>query len=106
MTFPGRLNEGSSRLEGFRTAVLSFWNSKAASLVVWLTAREESVNSEGPLSKDYNPVALNGGEGKTGAERGTKSAVDQLILSHVFLITCSSTSRLNLRTPVDRQVHG
>lgn len=30
------------------------------------------MNSEGPLSEYYNPVALNEGEGKRGAERGTK----------------------------------
>lgn len=50
----------------------AFGIARSSSLAVWLTAREGNVNSEGPLSEYYNPVALNEGEGKRGAERGTK----------------------------------
>lgn len=74
MTFPGRFNEGLSRwLEGFHTAVLSFWNSKVVKFGCLADSTGGNVNSDGPLTEYYNPVALNGGEGKRGAERGTKS---------------------------------
>lgn len=49
----------------FHTAVLSALNSEVVKfLAVWLTAQEESVNSEGPLSKYHNNVAVSGGERK------------------------------------------
>lgn len=67
VTFPGRFNKSLSRwLEGLIQLFSALCIARSSSLAVWLTASEESVNSEGLLSKYHNIAALSRTGGKSG----------------------------------------